>query len=221
MNLFRRTTLIAACGGAVLLAPGGAALAAAPTPHQLSITAPSKIVFGKTATVSGKLTGSDAAGEDVTLLSDPFPFASFQPEASTQTGPAGGYAFVVAPTVNTKYMTRAKSKAPAESAEVLVKVAPKITLRVSDKTPAAGQKVKFSGTVAPEHDGQAVLLQRRKSDGTWRTMQTVLLVDAGAAPSTYSATRTINRGGRWRVVKRADADHARGQSPVRVLTLES
>jgi hypothetical protein len=90
---------------------------------------------------------------------------------------------------------------------------------VSDKTPAKGQKVTFSGSVAPAHDGQGVLLQRRRADGSWRTVKTVLLVDTGTNVSTYSVKRTINHTGTFRVVKPADADHAQGRSPRRKLTV--
>ena len=205
-----------------LLVTAGSAQAAPPTPHQLSIAAkPARVVYGSKVAITGTLTGADNAGETVTLSEDPFPFDAFRKLATTQTSATGTYGFVVTPTVNTKYQADAKSKSPATSPEVLVQVAPKVTLKVSDKTPAEGQKVKFSGTVAPEHDGQAVQLQRHKSGGGWKTVKTVLLADAGTAPSTYVFKRKITRNGTFRVVKPADADHARGVSPKRKLTIES
>ena len=207
---------------AVLAVAAPAALAAPPTPHQLTIAAkPTTVVYGGSVSITGKLTGSNSAGETVTLFDDPYPFSNFTPLDTTTTATDGTYKFTEKPTVNTKYRATAKSKAPADSPEVLVKVAPRVGLTVSDKTPKVGQLVKFSGRVTPEHDGQSVLLQRRKSDGTWKTIVTVPLVDAGSTFSTYTKTRKITQSGTWRVVKPADADHARGRSPRRTLTVHS
>ena len=217
-----RTKALITTAGLALLATGGPAQAAPPTAHQLSIAAkPTRVVYGAKSAITGKLTGADAAGETIDLNADPFPFDTFVKVATTHTNTAGAYGFFVTPTENTKYRTDAKSKAPASSPELLVRVAPKVTLKVSDKTPAENQKVTFSGTVTPEHDGQAVLLQRRKSGGGWKTVKTGVLVDAGTAPSTYVFKRKITRGGTYRVVKPADADHVQGRSPKRKLTLSS
>jgi hypothetical protein len=217
-----RTKALISTAGLALLASSGPAQAAPPTPHQLSIAAkPTTVVYGGKTAITGKLTGADNAGETIDLNADPFPFDNFSKVATTQTTAAGTYGFFFSPLENTKVQTSAKSKSPATSPVLLVRVAPKVTLKVSDKTPAEGQKVTFSGTVAPEHDGQAVLLQRRKSDGTWKTVKTKVLADAGTASSTYVFKRTINRGGTYRVVKPADADHAKGKSPKRKLTLSS
>lgn len=198
------------------------AVAAPPTPHQLTIAAqPSTVVFGKSVTISGKLTGSGSAGETVTLHDEPYPFSHYSVLATTTAASDGSYSFTATPTVNTKYQTTAKTKSPATSPELLVKVAPRVGLRVSDRTPKVGQVVTFSGRVTPAHDGQPVRLQRRKADGTWKTVVSVPLVDAGSAYSTYSVKRKIGRSGTWRVVKPADADHARGRSPKRTLTVHS
>lgn len=217
-----RTKALISTAGLALLASGGPAQAAPPTPHQLSIAAkPTTVVYGGKTAITGKLTGADNTGETIDLNVDPFPFDTFSKVATTQTTATGTYGFFFSPLENTKVQTSAKSKSPATSPELLVRVAPKVTLKVSDKTPAEGQKVTFSGTVTPEHDGQAVLLQRRASDGSWKTIKTGVLADAGTAPSTYVFKRTINRGGTFRVVKPADADHVKGKSPKRKLTLSS
>jgi hypothetical protein len=217
-----KTKALITTAGLALLATGGSAQAAPPSPHQLSIAAkPARVVYGGTVAITGKLTGSDNAGETINLNEDPFPFGTFTKLATTQTSAAGSYGFFVTPTVNTKYQTDAKSKAPATSPQLLVKVAPKITLKVSDKTPAVGQKVTFSGTVAPDHDGQSVLLQRYRNDGTWRTIKTLVLVDAGTASSKFAYTRKITRTGTFRIKKSADTDHVAGHSHRRTLTVHS
>jgi hypothetical protein len=196
-----------------------AALAAPPSPHQLSISAsPNPVVFGKSVAITGKLTGTDSGGETVTLRDDPFPFSKFGNPTNTTTKTDGTYAFTVAPTVNTKYQATAKSKSPATSPVLTVSVATRVGFVVGDLTPKVGQKVTFKGRVYPPHDGQTVLLQRRRSTG-WHTVATLPLVHATATYSYYSQKRKVTRDGTFRVIKPADSDHARGRSTKRTLTV--
>ncbi|MEA2124708.1 MAG: hypothetical protein QOI80_1490, partial [Solirubrobacteraceae bacterium] len=185
---------VAACAAAATALPA-AALAAPPSPHQLSISAlPNPVVFGKSVAITGKLTGTDSAGETVTLRDDPFPFDKFGNPTSTTTTADGSYAFTVKPTVNTKYQATAKSKAPATSSELTVLVAARVGFVVGDKTPKVGQTVTFKGRVYPPHDGQNVLLQRHNSTG-WHTVQTIPLVHATDTFSSYSRQRKVTRNG--------------------------
>ncbi|HKP90087.1 MAG TPA: hypothetical protein VJT75_08955 [Thermoleophilaceae bacterium] len=209
---------VAASAAAAITIPAQA-LAAPPSPHQLSIAAqPNPVVFGKPVAITGKLTGDDSAGEDVTLREDPFPFGNFNNLGSTNTAADGTYKFTATPTVNTKYQATAKSKSPATSPELTVTVATRVGLVVSDTTPKVGQTVTFKGRVYPPHDGQNVLLQRKAKTG-WKTVATIKLVDAGDTFSFYSRKRTVNTNGAFRVIKPADSDHARGLSPKRTLTV--
>jgi hypothetical protein len=215
----RLHTLAVAASAVAATAAPAAALAAPPSPHQLSISAkPNPVVFGSSVAITGKLTGSESGGEDVVLRDDPFPFGNFTNPTSTTTKPDGTYAFTVKPTVNTKYQAEAKSKAPATSPELTVLVATRVGFVVSDKTPKIGQTVAFRGRVYPPHDGQSVRLQRKSEDG-WKTVATIPLVDAGDVYSFYVRKRKVTRNGTFRVVKPADADHARGQSRTRTLTV--
>ena len=194
-----------------LLAP--AASAAPGTPHQLSIAASSpRVVFGEKVALTGQLTGEKSGGETVTLQEDPFPFGDFKNAVSAMTAPDGTYRFERMPALNTKYRANAKSKDPARSPEVTVLVAPKIDFAVSDRTPRAGQKVRFSGTLAPAHDGLKVAIQRRKSSGGYKTVARATLTDAGDALSNWKRTLTINSTGTFRVVLPAHDDHATGKS---------
>ena len=202
-------TIATAAAAVCLAAPAGAA---PPTPHQLTIAASSpRIVFGDKVTLSGQLTGEDNVGETVRLQEDPFPFDGFKTSASTLTGAGGSYSFERTPSLNVKYRARANSKSPAESPEVTVAVAPKVGFSVSDRTPKAGQRVRFAGTVAPAHDGQKVAIQRRTSRG-YKTVARATLTDAGDAVSRWKRTLTINRSGTFRVVLPLHADHATGKS---------
>lgn len=213
----RLKRLAVAAFAAAATALPAAALAAPPSPHQLSISAaPNPVVFGKTVAITGKLTGADNAGETVTLREDPFPFNNFGNPTSTTTKADGTYAFTVKPTVNTKYQATAKSKSPATSPELTVLVAPRVGFVVGDLTPKVGQKVTFKGRVYPPHDGQTVLLQRRNSTG-WHTVATIPLVHATATYSYYSVKRKVTRDGTFRVIKPADTDHTRGRSTKRTV----
>jgi hypothetical protein len=198
------------------------ASAAPPTPHQISIAASSpRVVFGSKVTLTGQLTGADNAGETVTLQEDPFPFGDFKNSVSTLTAADGTYKFERTPSLNIKYRADAKSKEAATSPEVVVLVAPKVKLAVSDKTPKAGQKVTFSGTLAPAHDGLKLSIQRLSSTGHWKTIARATLVDAGTALSNYSRKLTINSTGRFRTVLPAHDDHATGKSSSTTLKVHS
>ena len=98
-------------------------------------------------------------------------------------------------------------------------VAPLVGLKVSDSTPRKGQRVRFRGSVRPKHDGTRVAIQRKRADGTWVTVRSPLLRDAGSGYSTYSKRIRIRRSGTYRTVIAAHADHAEGVSRERTLTV--
>jgi hypothetical protein len=180
-------------------------------PGNLTLTASAETVkFGRTVTLSGKLTGPKSEGKNVTLREDPFPFDAFDNVGTATTDANGDYGFTRTPTVNTRYQTRQGSE---ESQVVTVAVSPAIRLRVGDRTPAAGRRVRFSGRVCPEHDGAALAIQRRRAPGRWRTVRRATLADApGTACSTYSRRVRVRRDGTYRAFVAAHADHAAGTS---------
>lgn len=93
----------------------------------------------------------------------------------------------------------------------------KVTLRVSDQTPAAGRRVKFSGTVTPAHNGKVARIQKRA--GAWKTVATAKLVGTtpagGVARSKYSKRLRINRTATYRVRVRPGGGDPTGTSPSR------
>jgi hypothetical protein len=96
-------------------------------------------------------------------------------------------------------------------------VRPAISLRLSDRTPAVGQRVRFSGRLCPEHDGTAVALQRRLPNNQWRTIRTLVLKDIpGETCSSYARTLRPRRTRAYRVHFNSDSDHVAGNSGVRV-----
>lgn len=181
----------------------------------LTISATSPIVWGRSTVVTGKLRGNQA-GVLVDLESDPFPFADadFAKLATVATDAKGDYRFVAQPTLNTRYRTTAKTSPPVTSPVATVLVRIRVKLSVSDSTPRSGSLVRFSGTACPQHDGKLVYIQRRSSTGRFGTVRRTLLRDAGDECSSYSRDVRVRSDGVYRVKVSAggDGDHLMGVS---------
>jgi hypothetical protein len=208
---------------AIVIAMAGllpaAAIAQKKQPGNLTLTAPETVKFGRAVTLSGKLTGPNNDNKAVTLREDPFPFATFDDVAPTATTNAqGDYSFVRSPTVNTRYQTR---QGGVESQVVTVLVSPTITLGLSDRTPRAGRRVRFFGRLCPEHDGQALVIQRRTAPKQWRNVASTTLADAGTTCSTYSRRVRVRRDGTYRTRFGGHDDHAAGNSRARRIDVHS
>ena len=202
------------------LIPAAILLVAAPAAaqkvdQQLSIEVqPKTVTFGKDLRVTGKLTGGtarDISGQTITLRSDAFPYeGTFKRVDAVETDTAGNYTFTTKPTSNARYQTTAKGGTESAVATAEVRVA--VTRRVSDRTPKRGQRVKFSGKVAPAHDAKVAQIQRKTSSG-WKKVTNVTLADGGDDVSVYSKRVRITRSGRYRVhFNPADGDHVAGSS---------
>jgi hypothetical protein len=183
-------------------------------PAAITITASrSVLTFGNPVTFTGQVAGRP--GEQLVLEQSPFPYTDpFKPAAQGDTDAAARYSLTVSPAVNTRYHVTAKRPA-ATSADIAVRVRPRVGLRLSDRTPNAGQRVRFKGKVLPAHDGSEVRIQRRTSSG-WRTIATPTLTAAtaldGVARSRYRKRIRIRRSGAYRTLLPAHGDHARGKS---------
>jgi hypothetical protein len=185
-------------------------------PSDLTIDArPSAITFGQTTTVSGMLRTQDRAGKKIDLQSRPHGDNSFNTIASTTTETSGAYSFAgLKPTENTRYRVIARVSPPITSAEVEVPVRMRVSLRLSDYTPSRCERVRFSGSVQPEHDGRLVYIQRRSGD-SFRTVARTTLRDAGTTRSVYARRVRVCRDGVYRSRVLRDADHATGTSRTR------
>lgn len=190
-------------------------------PAAVTIAATPRVVtFGKAVTFTGTVAGRP--NDQVELEQTPFPFTDpFKNAAQGMTDAAANYSLQHTPALNTRYHVVAKSP-PATSADVDVLVRTKVGLRLSDRTPARGQRVRFRGSVLPAHDGQTVRIQKRTASG-WKTIATPTLVAAtpldGVARSKYRRGIRVRRDGVFRTVMPAHADHARGKSPRRRATV--
>jgi hypothetical protein len=176
------------------------------------------VTFSEPVALSGSVKGA-RAGVLVTLERRATTTPTFEPAATTTTDGKGDYSFTARPRVNSAFRVTAATTPPVQSAEVTTAVRPLVGLRVSDATPRAGQRVRFRGTVRPPHDGRRVSIQRRRADGSWRTLARPRLRDAGDVYSTYSRRLRVRRTGTYRVRIAAHDDHVTGTSRERTLTV--
>ena len=192
-------------------------------PNDLTISASrDRVTYGGATAISGRLkTGLVRTGVLVTLQANPAPYSGgFQDVGTTTTDSQGRYRFDdVGPEQSTRYRVRTTLPS-ATSAELLVEVRFKVALRLSDSTPRRGQRVTFSGTVGPEHDGRLVYFQRRTASGNWRTFKRTVLKDAGSEFSKYARKVKIRRSGTYRAKVFHDSDHVDGTSrPKRTIVI--
>lgn len=183
--------------------------------NNVSINATSPVTFGRTATIAGKVTGNGAAGVVVDLQADQHPYADngFTTVANGATDANGDYRFTHAPQAGTRYRVVAKASPTVTSSAATVLVRIRVTRRVSDRTPAAGRRVRFSGTACPDHDGKVAHIQRRTSTGRYRTVARTVLRDTGGPCSRYARRVRVRRSGFYRVrVPSGDQDHITGTS---------
>jgi len=192
-----------------------------PGAGQISLTAtPNPVVYAHSTVLSGRLGGGQVGGQSVVIEANPAPFAGFQRLESVTTQSNGSYSATVRPLLNTRYRVTAQTAPPVTSAEVLVAVNIRVSLRVSDSTPSRGRKVTFSGTASPAHNGATVSIQRRGSTGSYGTVARTTLVADGTTRSRYRRSLRISRSATYRVkVSTNDADHGTGVSSARTLTV--
>jgi hypothetical protein len=214
----RARTIIAVAAVAVTAAGATAMAAKPPKPpaSTLSINASSThVVYGGALTIFGSLTGAGNANVAVTVQQAPFPYTRYATLAGGRTNAVGAYSFAgLRPGVNTRYRVRAKH---ATSAIVQVFVRYRVSLSVSDSTPKRGQLVRFSGVISPAANGRLVLLQRRGTNGVFRTVGRTTVLPRSATSVQFSLSKRIFSSGVYRAHIGADASHEPGNSRTRSL----
>ena len=182
-------------------APKPPAAAGAPTIK----AAPAIVVFGATTTLSGKAGGAKQ-GSTIALQRDPYPLGDGWQDFKTATVAKGGnYSFTVPPFIATSYRVVAEG---TPSAGTLVKVRPSVGLSLA----RSGSLTRFYGSVKPARDGARVSIQRKTPSGSWKTVKTATLKDAGTTRSTYSARLTVRSAGTYRTKLVAAAGYLTGTS---------
>ncbi|HEX3692181.1 MAG TPA: hypothetical protein VHU13_02450 [Solirubrobacteraceae bacterium] len=153
------------------------------------------IAFGESVTIGGKLEG--AAGVPVTLYARTALQHGFAPVAQMPTNASGEYAFPPQSPVNsTFYRVKSGSERCPHAVEhcpggvlsaVLYEgVKDVLTAQVSASSVQAGQPIAFSGTVAPDHTGDTIYLERQNAHLPGFHVVEVGVIGAG---SRYSLTR--------------------------------
>jgi len=213
-----RLILAAALAALLILAASGQA-AKPPKPGATTLRASAaQVTFSTPVTLTGKVKGGKA-GIPIALQRRAADATTFAPAGTATTDPNGDFTFTVRPAESSVFRVIAATTPPASSPDTPVAVAPLVGLKVSDATPRKGRRVRFRGTVRPQHDGMRVTIQRKRADGSWATVRSPLLRDAGSAYSSYSKRFRIRRDGTYRTVVAAHADHAEGVSRERTLTV--
>lgn len=169
---------------------------------------PNPVVYGRATVVSGRLSGNNRAGRTVTLDGAQYPYTSFRSAiATTVTDANGNFSFRRRPRLHTIY----RARAAGTQAQVTVKVRMRVSLYLSDRTPERGQLVRFSGRACPRNGRALVSIQKRRSDGSWRTVRRTRLRNARRC-SVYSRRLRLYRDGSFRVVVNGNASRLRGFS---------
>jgi hypothetical protein len=212
IRLIFATAILALATGLAITSEGEAQKPPKPGAATLKASA-AQVTFPSPVALTGKVKGGKQ-GIPVALERRTADAAAFTPVGSATTDANGDFAFADRPAASSVYRVTAGT---ATSPEVAVAVAPIVGLKVSDATPRKGRRVRFHGTVRPQHDGSRVAIQRKRADGSWVTVRSPLLRDAGSAYSRYSKRIRIRRNGTYRAVLAAHADHAEGVSRERAL----
>ena len=174
--------------------PLGVTLAATPNP----VSPP-----GAPVTLAGQLTGTNNAGRQVVLQSNPFPFSrpeGFLAEGNPQvTDAAGNFSFpVLSLPVTTQYRVLMPQKPEVVSPIITVGVAVRVGTNVSATRVFRGRNVRFSGTVRPARVGAQIAIQKLR--GTrWVTVTGTITRRGDASFSRYAKRVRIVRGGSFRV----------------------
>lgn len=206
--------------GFVLVALVGVACAVAPAvaqaPRPAIAIANRALVFGQhTLLVAQLLNGAGDAGRQVQLLERPVTQPRYRIAGSGTADPQGRAFFDLNPGGDAFYAVRTIGGTPQVTLGLRVRVRPSIAVRISDRTPRRGARVRFAGIVKPDIDGTIVRIQRRRFGSTYTTVRVTRLRNTGAANSFYTARIRIRRSGSYRVVTNPTATLNVGASGVR------
>ena len=156
---------------------------------QLTIDAsPDPIAYGQSVTISGAAGG--AASTPVTLFARTARQHGFAPVAEATTNASGEYTFPAqSPVYSTFYEVRTGGKSSAKQSTVLYEgVNDVLTAEISASTIQADQALTLKGTVAPEHIGHIIYLERQNALGKGFHIVQIATIGAGSA---CSITHTV------------------------------
>jgi hypothetical protein len=185
--------------------PLGVTLAASPNP----------VAPGGSTVLAGQLTGTNNAGRDVVLQSNPFPY--LQGFANTGnplvTDAAGNFSFpVLSVPVNTQYRVVLAQRPEVASPIVVVGAALQVRTRTRKVDwHRRSVSVRFRGDITPQNDGGRVNIQRfRDRDDMWITIAHTRAKDAGSQRSRFKTRVRLRRTGLYRAVAEAEGAYVSG-----------
>lgn len=180
-----------------------------------SITAPTSLTAGGSATITGKLvesaTSTPHQNVPVRIEWRRKGTSTWALLATKTSSSIGAVSATVKPTASTEYRWRFLGKdgwIASTSATKVVQVRPAITETVNDSTIVLRRSFTVTGRVLPRMDGQSIMLQRYYG-GTWHRVRSATLTRYDATRSKYAMTYLPPVRGtlRFRVYKPADASH--------------
>jgi hypothetical protein len=183
--------------------PLGVTLAANPNP----------VAPGGSTTLAGQLTGTNNAGRDVVLQSNPFPYTQgfLNHGNALVTDGAGNFAFpVLSVPVNTQFRVVMAQRPEVASPIVLVGAALQVITRVKKlERHRRSVSVRFRGSITPQNDGGRVAIQKFR-DGTWVDIDHTRAKDAGSSKSRFRERVRIFRSGLFRAVAETEGAYVTG-----------
>jgi len=156
----------------------------AQNPNLTISTSEDPIAYGQSVTISGVAAG--APNTPVTLMARTVHQSGPSPVAQVTTDGSGKYTFPAqSPVDSTFYRVQAAGKSSAVLYEGVKDV---LAAQVSATTIPAGQTLKFTGTVTPDHTEHVIYLERQNAAGTSFHVVEVAVIGAG---STYTIAHTV------------------------------
>jgi hypothetical protein len=163
---------------------------------------PSSVPFNSATVISGQLTGTNAAGRQVQLQQNAYPYtAGFANVGNiVVTNPDGTFTFnSIGIPVNTQFRVLMPSR--PEIASPIVSVGAGVQVKTDTKKVDQGRrskKIRFFGSVLPAGDGAKVYVQKLRS-GVWTTIASSRLKPSSASKSRFELAVRIYKRGSFRV----------------------
>ncbi|MGC9220849.1 MAG: hypothetical protein ACP5H2_05785 [Solirubrobacteraceae bacterium] len=199
------TGLLALTTAAVLAVPG-VATAAPLRNHGLTIASePTPALAGQSVLIYGQLKGPDNGLQRVILYHRLAGQPRFTPVSTTRTNASGFYEFVRAPGVvrtNRQWFTLGPGY--THSATIQERVSALVTLNAAAATATTDQPFDFTGTVAPNHPHQRIVLQEQTGSfgNGWQTVATATT----AGNSSFSFAFVFRSAGNYTLRARFPGD---------------
>ena len=167
---------------------------------------PDPVVFGRSFSVSGVLSGTGAADHELVLQANPFPYLrGFKNTGTpTVTDAGGNFSFTVTNLLeNTQFRVATLETPPANSRAVIERLAVRVSLHV--RSTGRPGFVRLYGSVEPAEVGAQVGFQLLRPGHRPLNVAGTKVRRAGASASRFSRVVRIRRGGLYRAIVWVDS----------------